>query len=87
METKEAIYEFKMVQLPQTFVLKQDTGKEIAAHLEKLAKDMGVDGWEFFRVDSVGVQVQPGCMGALSGIRQSQAHYNVVTFRRAKQAG
>lgn len=30
-------YEFKMVQIPQTFVLKQDTGKEIATYLEKLA--------------------------------------------------
>jgi hypothetical protein len=87
MATQEANYEFKMVQLPQTYVLKQDTGKEIAAHLEKLAKDMGVDGWEFFRVDSVGVQVQPGCLGALSGIKQSQSYYNVVTFRRAKQSG
>lgn len=38
-------YEFKMVQLPQTFVMKQDTGKEIAAYLEKLSTDMGAQDW------------------------------------------
>ena len=41
----EPAYEFKMVQLPQTFVLKQDTGKEIAAYLEKLSRDLGAQGW------------------------------------------
>jgi hypothetical protein len=81
----QANYEFKMMQLPQTFVLKQDTGTEIAAYLEKLSKDMGVDGWEFYRVDSVGVAVQPGCLAALSGTKQTMTYYNVVTFRRTKQ--
>lgn len=77
-------YEFKMVQLPQTFVLKQDTGKEIAAYLEKIAHEMGAHGWEFYRVDSVGVAVQPGCLAALAGTRQTMTYYNVVTFRRLK---
>jgi len=77
--------EFKMVQLPQTFVLKQDTGKEIAAYLEKIAHEMGAQGWEFYRIDSVGVAVQPGCLAALAGTKQTMTYYNVVTFRRAKQ--
>lgn len=78
-------YEFKMIQLPQTFVLKQDTGKEIAAYLEALSKELGAQGWEFQRIDSVGVQVQPGCMGMLTGVKQTMNYYNVVTFRRQKQ--
>lgn len=79
-------YEFKMVQLPQTFVLRQDTGKEIAAYLEKISNDHGAEGWEFYRIDSVGVAVQPGCLAALSGTKQTMTYYNVVTFRRPIQS-
>ena len=77
-------YDFKMVQLPQTFVLQKDTGKEIAAYLEKLSQEMSAQGWQFYRVDSVGVAVQPGCAGAMTGVKQTMNYYNVVTFRREK---
>ena len=77
-----AIFEYKMVQLPQTFILKKDTGSEIAVHLEKLAQEWASKGWEFYRIDSVGVLVQPGCLGPLLGVKQSMTYYNIVTFRR-----
>lgn len=80
METTQ--YDFKMVQLPKTFTLKQDTGKEIAAYLEKVAEDMSAQGWEFYRVDTVGVSVQPGCFATLFGARETMTNYNVVTFRK-----
>ena len=81
---EEINYEFKMVQLPQTFVLKQDTGKEIAAYLEKLTQEMGAQGWEFYRVDRVEVAVPPGCWGALGGAKAAMSHYSIVSFRRPK---
>lgn len=73
-----------MLQLPQTFVLKQDTGKEIAAYLQQLSTNMSAEGWEYYRVDSVGVAVSPGCWATMFGAKQSMTYYNVVTFRRAK---
>lgn len=76
-------YEFKMVQLPQTFWFQQDTGKEVALSLEGLAKQYGSQGWEFYRIDSVGVAVPAGCLARLFGTQvESMTHYNVVTFRR-----
>lgn len=77
-------YDFKMIQLPQTFVLQKDTGKEIAVYLEKLSQDMSAQGWQFYRIDQVGVAVAPGCLGAMSGVKQTMTYYNVVTFRRDK---
>jgi hypothetical protein len=77
-------YEFKMVQLPQTFLLQKDTGKEIAVYLEKLSQEHSAQGWEFFRIDQVGVAVSPGCMGAMTGVKQTMTYYNVVSFRREK---
>lgn len=78
------LYDFKMMQLPQTFVLRQDTGKEIAAYLERIAQEMGSQGWQFYRIDAVGVAVRPGCLEAIFGGRQTMSTYNIVTFRRPK---
>jgi hypothetical protein len=79
-------YKYKMVQLPQTFLLKKDTGNEIAGYLESLTHKLGEKGWEFYRIDSVGVAVQPGCLASLLGARQSMTYYNIVTFRAEKEA-
>lgn len=79
METK---FEYKMVQLPQTFVLKKDTGNEIAVYLETLAREWASKGWEFHRIDSVGVAVNPGCLGAFTGVKATMTYYNIVTFRK-----
>jgi hypothetical protein len=78
------MHEYKMVQLPQTFVLKQDTGKEIAEYLEKITRDLGAQGWEFYRIDQVGVAVPPGCWGQISGAKTAMSYYNVVTFKRPR---
>ncbi len=44
------------------------------------------EGWEFYRVDSIGVRVQPGCLGAvmlaISGQSVMTELYYVVTFRK-----
>ena len=37
---------------------------------------------EFYRVDTVGVLTQPGCLAALFGASQSVIQYYVVTFRK-----
>lgn len=75
-------YEYKMVQLPRTFVLKQDTGNEIAIYLQQLATQHAHHGWEFHRIDSVGVAVSPGCLAAFAGAKQTMTYYNIATFRR-----
>ena len=49
-----------------------------------MANQYTAQGWEFFRVDTVGVAVQPGCLAALLGQRQVVINYYVVTFRRQK---
>lgn len=36
--------------------------KQAAEHLEAIVNEMAGEGWEFFRVDSVGFVEQPGCL-------------------------
>ena len=78
------MYTYKMVQIPTNIAvqMKAHKGNEAAAYLESVVNEYAEQGWEFFRVDSVGVQVQPGCFDALGGKSEQNDVYHVVTFRR-----
>lgn len=79
-------YQYKMLQVPQdvTVKMKEQRGNEAAAYLESIANTHAADGWEFYRVDEVGVLARPGCFGFLFGRRAEYTVYYVVTFRRNK---
>lgn len=81
------MYEYMMVQVPPTIVVKQkeQAGNEAAVYLQSIANQYATQGWEFYRVDTVGVVVQPGCMASLFGAQRTVTEYYVVTFRQAKQ--
>ncbi len=78
-------YEYRMIQIPPSISVpaKEWRGQEAAFYLQSIANEQTAQGWEFYRVDRVGVVVQPGCLAALFGARQSLIEYFVVTFRRA----
>ena len=79
------MYEYKMVQIPPNVqASKSDKGNEAAAYLETLANKYASQGWEFARVDEVGVVSSPGCLASMFGAKQSVTVYYVVTFRRQK---
>lgn len=78
-------WEYKMVQIPPTIVIKEKgaKGNEAALYLQNLVNEMaGLAGWEFYRVDEVGVITRPGCLAALFGAKEAVFHYYVVTFRK-----
>jgi len=77
-------YEYKMVQVPPTIEVKakEEKGNEAAIYLESLANKYSEQGWEFWRVDSVGISTQPGCLGGLTGSKAQLIQYFVVTFKR-----
>ena len=79
-------YEYKMIQIPPTIVVKakEQQGNEAAYYLQSLANEQAAGGWEFYRVDTVGVVTKPGCLASLVGAKQTLIEYYVVTFRRAK---
>ncbi|GIK58836.1 MAG: DUF4177 domain-containing protein [Chloroflexi bacterium] len=80
------VYEYKMVQMPPTIIVKakEERGHEAAVYLESLANAQAEEGWEFYRVDTVGIVSQPGCLAGLFGAKQTLVQYFVVTFRRPK---
>lgn len=79
-------YTYKMIQIPPNIAVgDKESGKEAALYLQTTVNNQARDGWEFYRVDPIGVQVNPGCLGLLMGRKQELTTYYVITFR--KEAG
>lgn len=78
------MYVYKMVQVPPNIEVRASShkGNEAALYLQTIANEYAEDGWEFYRIDSIGVQVQAGCFEALMGKKASNASYYVITFRK-----
>ncbi|MGE7989753.1 DUF4177 domain-containing protein [Pseudomonas sp. NPDC089554] len=78
------MYVYKMVQVPPNVEVdaKKHKGNEAAAYLQSVVNTHAEDGWEFYRVDTIGVAVKPGCFDALFGKKTELSSYYVISFRR-----
>jgi hypothetical protein len=78
---------YKMVQVPPRIVVEggKQKGYEAALFLEELVNRYARQGWDFYRVDTIGVTTPPGCLGAILGQKEVTVQYYVVTFRRQAQ--
>lgn len=78
------MYEYKMVQVPPNIEVqaKKHRGNEAAIYLATIVNTHAQDGWEFYRVDTIGVNVQPGCLAALLGQKSALTTYYVVSLRK-----
>lgn len=79
-------YTYKMVQVPPSIEVQasKHKGNEAAIYLQTIANDLAEDGWEFYRIDNIGVNVKAGCFDALAGRKESSTLYYVITFRKEK---
>jgi hypothetical protein len=77
-------YEYKMVQMAPNLKVQEGTSLrgQAASYLEDVVNEHAEDGWEFFRVDQVGLRINPGCLGWFMGSRERTIVYYVITFRR-----
>jgi hypothetical protein len=79
-------YQYKMLQVPPVIRVKakEQQGGEAAAYLEEVVNDWAQKGWEFYRVDPIGIRTEPGCLGSLIGQKVQLLEYYVITFRKEK---
>ncbi|TNL11462.1 DUF4177 domain-containing protein [Kosakonia cowanii] len=75
------MYTYKMVQVPPNISVKAKDNKNgiAAAYLQEVVNTQAVDGWEFQRVDTIGIEERAGCFG---GSKVGFANYYVITFRK-----
>jgi hypothetical protein len=79
-------YEYRMLQIPPEIYVKSGSlkGQEASNYLQETVAKNTENGWEFYRVDAIGVKQRPGCMAALFGARATDYIYYVITFRRSR---
>lgn len=70
------------VSAPSLFAKTPDPSAAAAQYLENAVNEMARQGWEFHRVDSIGVKSNPGCLGIFFGQKAFDTMYYVMTFRR-----
>lgn len=88
-------YVYRMVQIPPNIEVEAKTarGTEAAEYLNELISKMAFQGWEFYRIDTIGVveHQRPGCLAGLLGAptMSTRSEYYVVCFRmlRSKYSG
>lgn len=82
--TLPAAYTYKMVQIPPNVTVADGESRKgiLADYLEDIVNKYARKGWEFWRVDELGVRVRPGCFAGLLGARSYDVKYSVITFRK-----
>jgi hypothetical protein len=75
-----------MHQMPPSIEVSEGTShRRVAADsLEKIVNSAALAGWEFYRVDTIGVRENPGCISGLFGASVTTISYYVITFRRKR---
>jgi hypothetical protein len=87
-----AEWRYKVVALPRDVaVMKKvfggpDPKDVVAGYLERIIEAEAQQGWEFYRIDTVNILEQPGCLGSLLGQKETLTAYNLVTFRKPRGA-
>lgn len=86
------MYIYKMVQVPRNIEVvapsilsgkqRADPTTVAAAYIEAIVNDNAAQGWEFYRIDSVGVSSSPGCLGGVLGHKMTFDSYSVISFRK-----
>ena len=75
------MFQYKMVQVPPNISVRaKDNISGVAAqYLEDVVNEWAAQGWEFQRVDTIGIEEQTGCFG---GSKVNFLQYYVITFRK-----
>ncbi|AHK21391.1 MULTISPECIES: hypothetical protein [Yersinia pseudotuberculosis complex] len=75
------MFTYKMVQIPPNISVNAKANKNgiAAQYLEEVVNSWASEGWEFQRIDTIGIDEKPGCFG---GNKSTLTHYYVITFRK-----
>lgn len=81
-----ANYVYKMVQVPPRIkvIANKQKGNEAADYLEAIANQYANEGWEFYRIDSIGIDEMAGCFGSMTNSKVASKTYHVITFRKER---
>ena len=59
-----------------------DTAAAVSAQLASVINHYAGQGWEFYTISDVNIEVKPGCIAGLLGAKTEYVRYDQVIFRR-----
>lgn len=59
-----------------------DPVSKVSEQLTSLINEYASEGWEFYSLDNVDIEVKPGCLAGLFGASTSYTTFNQVILRR-----
>ncbi len=59
-----------------------DNAATVSAQLQRVIESNVNEGWEFYSVEKIGIEVKPGCLQSLMGSRVTYISFDQVVFRR-----
>jgi hypothetical protein len=77
-----AAYDYYVVPFIGRIKNEGDNPKTVSEQLQSVIDHYVEHGWEFYSIEKVGIEVQPGCIGALLGHSPSYVNFDQIIFRR-----
>ena len=59
-----------------------ENAQTVSGQLQAVIDHYVHHGWEFYSIEKVGIEVRPGCLGALFGQGVSYINFDQVVFRQ-----
>ena len=60
----------------------KDNAQTVSKQLQEVIERTVERGWEFYSIEKVGIEVQPGCLGAFIGRKSSYVNFDQIIFRQ-----
>jgi hypothetical protein len=60
-----------------------ENAQTVSTQLQAVIDHYAKHGWEFYSIEKVGIEVNPGCLGGLFGQSATYLNYDQIIFRRA----
>ncbi|WP_380177490.1 DUF4177 domain-containing protein [Kalamiella sp. sgz302252] len=75
------MYQYKMIQVAPTISIRAKDNKNgvAAQYLESVVNELAREGWEFQRIDTIGIEEKPGCFG---DNEKTAVYYYIISFRK-----
>ena len=76
-----AKYQYQVVPFIGQIKSKQSAG-DVSVQLQGIINQYAAQGWEFYELNDVNIEVRPGCIASLFGARVAYIQFDQLIFRR-----
>ena len=67
----------------KTGFFSSDNAATVSSQLQQTIDTHVSQGWEFYSVEKIDIEIQPGCLSSLLGAKVSYISFDQVIFRKA----